>query len=155
MYPDVDLAAWEILGEIDIPELLAGATKPDPQADPELLKRVNRYRARFGQKPLRSGDWSVADLREFASHIRNPKKQESLFSVEEEGFALVSPKGTYEKVTIPKESQERLLGAEKPDAAKMLELRERELAERAARKGPKKRKKNAGNAQSLKRRLMR
>lgn len=43
--------------------------------DPNLLERVNRYRATLGRKPLAPGEWSATDLEEFLRHVpRRPNR---------------------------------------------------------------------------------
>jgi len=80
----------------------------------------------------------------------NPdKRQTSLFDAEEEGFALVSPEGEGKRVKAPKGEQRSLFAPQKPDREAMEKIRERELAERRARKSRRTRKND------LKRRLMR
>jgi len=83
----------------------------------------------------------------------NPdNRQTSLFDSEEEGFALVSPEGEGKRVQAPKGEQQSLFLPQKPDREAMERIRERELAERAARKG---RRKKRNPLSVLKRRLMR
>ncbi|MEX1364432.1 MAG: hypothetical protein AB1Z98_15005, partial [Nannocystaceae bacterium] len=54
----------------------------------------------------------------------------SLWSVDEEGFGLVSPRGEGQRVQVPAAVQPMLLDVGKPDREAMERLRERELAER-------------------------
>ncbi|MCA9656128.1 MAG: DUF3560 domain-containing protein [Myxococcales bacterium] len=54
----------------------------------------------------------------------------SLWSVEEEGFALVAPRGEGQQVQVPTAVQSPLLDVGKPDREAMERIRERELAER-------------------------
>lgn len=50
-----------------------------PPATGKLLARVNKYRARRGVMALKPGEWSHADLEEFASRIpaQNPQTSQS------------------------------------------------------------------------------
>lgn len=122
---------------------------------------AENYQAFEGALDLdKMDDYLEVVLREFytswLSPRHNPKKgkkgkQGSLFTTEEEGFALVSPEGKPYERARPSEggSQPTLFELGKPDRKKMEEMRERELAERAARK---KRKKM--NPSTIKRRLL-
>lgn len=80
----------------------------------------------------------------WASPRHNPKsgKQGSLFTSEDEGFALTSPEGQSERVVIPQGSQPSLFDMGKPDRKAMEEMRRRELAARAARKRRRSKKKS-------------
>jgi hypothetical protein len=69
-------------------------------------------------------------------------KQASMFTVEEEGFALVSPPGEHKAVEIPRGSQEFLFDVGKPDRSKMEEIRRRELEERSTRKAKRSKRKS-------------
>lgn len=44
----------------------------ETRAAPGLLEKVNRDRARRGQRALEPGEWSHRDLEEFSRHVRNP-----------------------------------------------------------------------------------
>ena len=50
-----------------------GASSTHP---PGLLDKVNRDRARRGARPLAEGEWTTADLEEFAAHVRNPAMEQ-------------------------------------------------------------------------------
>ena len=67
---DTSGASWR-RGEYE--EVLLAAA-PTPVHPPGLLEKVNRDRARRGALPLAPGEWSTADLEEFAQHLRrNPR----------------------------------------------------------------------------------
>jgi hypothetical protein len=80
------------------------------------------------------------DRRPIARTEAPKRKQASMFSPREEGFALTTQRGSSERVQVPQATQPALFEMGRPDPEHMMRLRERELEERAARK--RKRKKN-------------
>ncbi len=57
-------------------QVLMGQALPASAHPPGLLEKVNRDRARRRQRALAPGEWSTADLEEFARYLPNPAIQE-------------------------------------------------------------------------------
>lgn len=65
-------ASW-MRGEFeDVLRASAASATTTAAHPPGLLEKVNRDRVRRQQRALAPGEWSTADLEEFARHLRNP-----------------------------------------------------------------------------------
>lgn len=123
-----ELEEWAGTRQVDL-------FKPPKKRNPyQGVDKVHAVEQLWGVGAIDLSNQELDELR------RNPKKQSSLFSAEEEGFALVGQRGDpVGRVKPPKGTQQPLIET-KVSAERLAELREQELEERRAKKKKRKKK---------------